>query len=269
MPGPAWLFCPADRPERFGKAAAVADVVILDLEDGVGPGAKDAARRAVAASDLDPERTVVRVNGIDSPEHTVDLAMLADTPYERIMLPKAESGAAVEALAPREVLALVETPLGALAVREIAAAGPTIGVMWGAEDLVASLGGSASRDRSGTYRDVARTVRSLTLLAAKAHGRLALDAVHVDLENDESLAAEAADAAATGFDVKVSLHPRQVDVVRRAFAPGDDEIDWAEKVLDAAAGQPGAFRFEGAMIDAPVLRHAERILRSARRGDLP
>ena len=77
--GPALLFCPADRPERFGKAAAAADVVILDLEDGVAAGAKDAARRALRAADLDPARTVVRVNPADTEDHQRDLEALSAT----------------------------------------------------------------------------------------------------------------------------------------------------------------------------------------------
>src|ERR1700688_1964163 len=101
--GPGWLFCPADRPERFAKAAVAADVVILDLEDGVAEADKPAARKALQDTPLDPERTVA--------------------------------------------------------------------VMWGAEDLVATLGGSSSRTAEGTYRDVARHVRSTALLAASAFGR--------------------------------------------------------------------------------------------------
>src|SRR3954453_187343 len=86
----AWLFCPADRPERFAKAAAAADVVILDLEDGVAAGDRVAARRALVDTPLDPQRTVVRVNPAGTPDHDLDLAALADTAYERVMLAKTE-----------------------------------------------------------------------------------------------------------------------------------------------------------------------------------
>ncbi len=207
--GPAWLFCPADRPERFAKAAAAADVVILDLEDGVAEAQKPAARQALLDTPLDPERTIVRINAGDTDEQARDLAALAGTAYTTVMLPKAESVAQLALLAPRDVIALVETARGALFAAEIAAADNTVGMMWGAEDLIATLGGSSSRRGDGTYRDVARHVRSTILLAASAFGRLALDAVHLDIGDVDGLHAEAIDAATVGFDVTVCVHPPQ------------------------------------------------------------
>ena len=68
LPGPALLFCPADRPDRYAKALAAADSVILDLEDGVGAAGKDAARAALLATPVDPERVIVRINAVGSPE---------------------------------------------------------------------------------------------------------------------------------------------------------------------------------------------------------
>ena len=90
-PGPAWLFCPADRPERFEKAAAAADVVILDLEDGVAAKDRDAARKALLSTPLDPARTVVRVNPSATDDHPLDLEVLARTPYTTVMLAKSTS----------------------------------------------------------------------------------------------------------------------------------------------------------------------------------
>lgn len=261
--GPAWLFCPADRPERFAKAAAVADVVILDLEDGVAAGDKVAARQALIDTPLDPQHTVIRVNAVDTEEYAADLAALAQTAYRRIMLPKCESAEQVRSLAGYEVIVLIESPLGAVRVTESVAAENAIGVMWGAEDLVAGLGGNSSRHADGGYRDVARHVRSTSLLAAKAFGRFALDSVFLDIENLEGLAVETLDAVAVGFDAKVAIHPSQVAVIREGYAPDPDEIDWARRVLAEVPNHRGVFAFEGRMVDAPVLRHAERIVRRA------
>ncbi|GCE43849.1 Hydroxymethylglutaryl-CoA lyase [Rhodococcus wratislaviensis] len=272
LPGPAWLFCPADRPERYAKAAAAADVVILDLEDGVAAGDKEAARVALIDTPLDPDRTVVRVNPVGTEDHERDLLALDGTRYTRLMLAKCESADQVLSLAPREVIALVESPLGALAVTEIALAASTIGVMWGAEDLVAAMGGNSSRRDDGSYRDVATQVRSSTLLAAKGYHRLALDSVYLDIKDLDGLRAEALDAVAVGFDVKVAIHPGQVAVIREAYAPSDEDVDWATRVLAAVADQRGVFAFEGKMVDAPVLRHAEAILRRSQvdsAGDKP
>lgn len=261
--GPAWLFCPADRPERFAKAAAAADVVILDLEDAVAQADKAAARKALRDNPLDPERTVVRINAAGTDEHALDLQALADTGYGTVMLSKTESAAQVSALAPRDVVALIETPRGAVFAAEIAAAEGTVAMMWGAEDLVAALGGSSSRRADGGYRDFARQVRSTTLLAASAFDRVALDAVHLNIRDLDGLRAEAQDAAAVGFAGTVCIHPAQVSVVREAYRPDGDEVDWARSVLAAAESQRGVFAFEGQMVDSPVLRHARMLLRRA------
>jgi citrate lyase subunit beta / citryl-CoA lyase len=261
--GPAWLFCPADRPERFAKATAAADVVILDLEDGVAPADKPAARKALRETALDPERTVVRINPAGTDEQARDLDALADTAYTTVMLAKTESAAQVTALAPRQVVALMETPRGAVFATEVAAAEGTVAMMWGAEDLVATLGGSSSRRPDGGYRDVARHVRSTVLLAASTFGRIALDAVHLDIHDIDGLRAEAYDAVAVGFDGTVCIHPSQIPVVREAYRPPAEKVDWARRVLAAAWTERGVFAFEGQMVDSPVLKHAEMLLRRA------
>ena len=147
--GPAILFCPADRPERFAKAAERADAVILDLEDAVAPDAKPAARDHVRAADLDPATTVVRVNDAASPFFEDDLAAVRDTPFRTVMLAKAESAEQVrrvtDALPEAQVIALCETAAGIVAASEIAEQSGVVALMWGAEDLVASLGGRSSR----------------------------------------------------------------------------------------------------------------------------
>ena len=260
-PGPAWLFCPADRPDRYAKAAAVADVVILDLEDAVAPSDKEAARRSLIDTPLDPARTVVRVNQSGTADHEKDKQALDATSYRRIMLSKTESEKDVLDLMPREVVALIESPRGALRTECIAAAANTIGLMWGAEDLVAAIGGSSSRCADGSYRDVARQVRTSTLLAAKANERFVLDSVYLDIPDLPGLVDETLDAVAVGFDGKVAIHPTQVDKIRQTYAPSETEQDWARRVLAAVAGERGVFAFEGKMVDAPVLRHAERIVR--------
>lgn len=266
MAGPGWLFCPADRPERFGKAAGAADVVILDLEDGVAAGDKEAARTALIDTPLDPETTVIRINAAGTEAHAADLAALTRTEYRRIMLPKCESAEQITALSDYEVIALIESPLGALAVGRAVMARNAIGVMWGAEDLVAGLGGNSSRHADGSYRDVARHVRSTSLLAAKAYGKFALDSVYLDIGDVDGLQAESLDAVAVGFDAKVAIHPSQVAVIRAAYAPSAAEVDWARRVLDEVPGHRGVFAFEGRMVDAPVLRHAEQIVRRSNSG---
>ena len=259
--GPALLFCPADRPERYTKAADRADAVILDLEDAVAPAAKAAARGALIDAHLDPSRVIVRVNALGTADHEADLRALSQTDFRLIMVPKADSPQRISRLDPRfAVIALCETARGIVVAEQLAAVSNVVGLMWGAEDLVASLGGTSSRKaggkRSSGYRDVARQARARVLLAAGAEGIAAIDAVHLDIGDEKGLRREAADAAASGFQASACIHPDQVETIRAAYRPDDATVAWAQAVLAAAEGEQGVFRFEGRMIDEPVLRHA-------------
>ena len=269
LPGPALLFCPADRPDRYAKALAAADAAIIDLEDGVGAEGKDAARAALVASDLDPARVIVRVNATGTPEHAADIAALRGTRYRLIMLPKTETRAQLDGLgADWRVVALCETALGVVNAAEVAAAPNVIAVMWGAEDLIASMRGRTSRFPDGRYRDVASHARSSVLVAASAYGRPAIDSVYVNIPDLDGLAAEAEDAAASGFTLKGCIHPSQVAVVRTAFQADAAQVAWARRVLaaarDSSARDKGAIKVDGQMIDAPLIRQAEAILASLR-----
>ena len=283
--GPALLFCPADRPERFDKALERADAVILDLEDGVAPADRPRAREALVAfatrwqesqqareadagdGTVDADRVIVRVNAASSPDFGADLDAVRATPFRTIMLAKAESIAELDelvaGLGPVGIIALCETAKGVLAARELAAHPATIALMWGAEDLVVSLGGTSSRTADGAYREVARFARSAVLLAAAAHGVDAIDAVHIDLDDLDGLAVEAQDAVASGFAATACLHPSHAQVVRQAYRPSEDAVARAREVLAAAGEASGALRVEGRMIDEPLVAQARAVLARA------
>lgn len=263
--GPSLLFCPADRPERFSKAADRADAVIIDLEDAVAPVDKAGARVAMVDTPLDPSRTIVRINPAGTADFALDLEALAKTGYDTVMLAKSEAAEQVRPLAGYRVLALCETAAGVLHAPAIAAEPNVAALMWGAEDLVASLGGTSSRREDGSYRAVAAHARSSVLLAAGAFGKAAIDAVYVDIGDLDGLTAEAQDAVASGFAATACIHPSQVAAIRAAYLPTAEEIDYARDVLSAAASEGGVFRFRGRMIDGPILRHAEQILKSSPR----
>lgn len=218
--GPALLFCPADRPDRFAKAAQRSDAVILDLEDAVAPADKPAARALLADAGLDPARTIVRVNAPGTADFAADCDALARTPFRTVMVAKAEDPAALDSFgAEYALIPLCETARGVASAGLLAGHPRVTTLMWGAEDLVASLGGTSSRRADGAYRDIARYARARVLLEAGAHGRAAIDAVHVDLDDTDGLAAEATDAAASGFLASACIHPAQVEVIRRAYFP--------------------------------------------------
>lgn len=267
--GPSILFCPADRPDRYAKAAAAADAVILDLEDAVAPADKAAAREHVVASALDPETTIVRVNpvgGETAEEHRLDLAALDGGRYRTLMVAKVEDPDQLDHLhaAGYRVIALCETAAGVERADEIARHAAVVALMWGAEDLVASMAGKSSRfadgPRAGQYREVARYARSRVLIAANAAGKVAVDTVFMDIGNLDGLRDEAEDAVASGFAASACIHPSQAAVIRQAYAPSAEEREWAQAVLAEAARQPGVFRFRGRMVDEPVLRQARRIV---------
>lgn len=274
--GPSLLFCPADRPERYAKAAERADAVILDLEDAVAPDQRAEAREHVAAyfsesgaaggADDDAaalrRRTVVRINPAETVDCDADLRMLARTGVHWVMLAKAESAdqitAVANALPEVGVLALCETPAGVTAAVDLAAHPATAGLMWGAEDLLAALGGTSSRTPGGGYRDVARLARAQVLMAAGTHGKAGIDSIYADFTDLDGLEAEALDAVASGWAAKACIHPSQVEVIRSAYRPSAEELEYAQALLAEVERHSGVFQFRGAMVDGPLIRHAER-----------
>ena len=274
------LFSPGDRPELMRKAPGTdADVLVFDLEDAVAPDRKDEAREAVnevlADSEFDPDAEVcVRVNPVggtaaDDLDAVFD-GLPADA-LDSVMLPKTTEGEDVEQLGrllgdrDRElpVLALIENSRGVLNAPGIADAGPTDGLIFGAEDLAADLG--ATRTGEGTEVLYAR---ERVVVAASAAGVDAIDTVFTDFEDEAGLREDTNFGIQLGFDGKLAIHPAQVPVVNEAYTPAGEEIEWARRVIEAneqakAEGR-GVFQVDGEMIDAPLIAQAERILERAR-----
>jgi citrate lyase subunit beta/citryl-CoA lyase len=261
--GPAILFCPANRPDRYVKAMDRADAIILDLEDAVAPRDKEQARQSLIATPVDPNRTIVRINPADTDDFALDLRALQQTRYRYLMLAKTEEPESLAALTDYSVVALCETAKGIINAPVIAEAPNVVALMWGAEDMVASLGGTSSRRSDGQYRDVALHARSHVLLAAGAAGKAALDSVYVDIADLAGLKTESDDALASGFAAKVSIHPAQMPIIRESFTPTPTEVAQARDILTAAEQSGGVFTFEGRMVDEPVLRHSRKILARA------
>src|SRR5690606_28286325 len=134
----------------------------------------------ILASSLDPERVIVRVNAPDTDDFDDDLAMVMRSPYRTVMVAKSENQVALDVFDETfSLIALCETAKGISNTSKIAAHPRVVAMMWGAEDLVASLGGTSSRNAEGRYRDVARFARAQVLMEASAHGKAAIDAVHI------------------------------------------------------------------------------------------
>jgi len=261
------LFVPGDRPERLPKAlASGADAVIVDLEDAVEPGAKVAAREAVALSlrGCRDRSVVVRVNAVQTPYFDQDIALCAGNPaVAAVMLPKAETAADVAraAAAGRPVWPLTESARGVVALEAVAHAPGVERLVFGSLDFALDLGLDPA---SAPGRAVLDDARHRLLLHARAADLPApLDGVHPRLDDIEGLRAEAARARGAGMGGMLCVHPAQVSAINEAFSPSEAELAWARRVVEAAAGQRGAFRLDGRMVDAPVLAQARRTIEAA------
>jgi citrate lyase beta subunit len=251
----------------------------MDFEDGVALNRKAEARRTVveALSSLNFGRSerLVRINPVGSGLEDEDLqAALAGRP-DGIVIPKVESGEQIrwvsEAIASHEraggrvvgeviIIAIVETARGIVNLQWIAAADDRLrALIFGAEDFAGDIW--AVRTPEG--REVFYA-RSAVVVHAAAAGLQAIDMVYVDFRDLEGLKAEAVQGVQMGFAGKQVIHPAQVIPVQEAFTPGDEEIERARRILDAydqhqTAGQ-GAFALDGKMVDAPIVKAAERVV---------
>ncbi len=258
----SYLFVPSNRPERFDKAlASGADRVIVDLEDAVPPDQKPTARETVrrwlsAEPASDARRVVLRVNAADTPWFTADLALCRLPGVAAVMLAKTERADDFAALRDGPpVIALIESALTFENLRAIASSPNLQRLAFGAIDFQLDMGMRATFDELLYFRS------QLTLASRLAHLPAPIDSPSTALGDDEAVGSEARRASRLGFGAKLCIHPRQVGVVNRSFAPSEDELDWARRVLAAAATSDGAaVGLDGEMIDKPVVLRAHAIL---------
>jgi citrate lyase subunit beta/citryl-CoA lyase len=256
------LFLPASNPRAIEKARGLpCDLVMLDLEDAVADADKDSAREAaVAAADgnWDGRLLAARLNGPGA-WHEADLAALRGARnIDLVVVPKVEAPEYAEALAERlgkPLLAMIETPAGIYAAREIAGVRGVTGLLAGSNDLAAAL------HLPGGREGLALALQSI-VLAARAGGIAALDGVYNRLADPEGLEADCQAGRRLGFDGKSLIHPNQIETANRVFAPSEAELEDAHALVEAATG--GAERFRGRMIEAMHVDAARRVLRRAK-----
>lgn len=266
------LYLPANA-ERFVAKAHTrgADAVILDLEDAVEEGSKDAARAALA--DAVPmvgqggAHVFVRVNS--GPRMGADARAAAGAGATGLLLPKVANPSAVEALVAElpdapdmPVLAIVEDAAGLLDARAIAAHGSVFALSLGAEDFATATG-------ARPLPDVLRLPKLMVHYAAKAEGKLSLGMLRsaVEFTDTDALIAAADEAARFGFDGATCIHPTAVPILNAAFAPAPEQVAHARRIVQAAetagAQGRGAFVLDGEFVDLPVLNRARRVLEKA------
>lgn len=276
------LFVPGDSPRKFEKASeGNAGALILDLEDSVVTEKKEDARkltRTMLGNRKGPQQIYVRVNALDTGLTLQDLAAVMPAVPNGIVLPKSTGGADIKTLSlwldafeaaagtkpglTRIVAVATETAASIFGLGTYKDSSPRLaGLMWGAEDLSASLG-ATEKAANGVFHSPYRMARDLCLTGAAAAEVAAIDTVYTDIDNLAGLEQETRAARRDGFSVKALIHPKHVDIVNAAFEPSAEERNWAEKVVAAFAANPdlGTLRLDGNMIDKPHLRAAKKIL---------
>jgi citrate lyase subunit beta/citryl-CoA lyase len=261
----SYLFVPGNRADRFAAACdAGADVVLIDLEDAVAPAAKSDARQAAAAWLRGSVGAWLRINGADTPSFAEDLSLLTLPGLGGVMLAKAEdpeSIAAIRRAAPSvPIIPLLESARGLWNIMALASAPGVIRLAFGAVDFQLDLGIDGERNEL-------LMARSQLVLASRVAGRLPpLDGVTMALDDAEALARDVAYARRLGFGGKLCVHPRQVATINEGFLPSAAEVQWARRVVAAAAESgDNACRLDGKLVDRPVIDRARAILQTADR----
>ena len=256
------LFLPASNPRAIAKAReSAADLIVLDLEDAVKPADKGPAREAVVDAVTSDWRmpVAVRINGVGTEWHSLDLDAVARSKVDVAVVPRAASAHLVrevrEAIG-KPLLAMIETASGVLAAPAIAH--EVAGLIAGTNDLSADLRLPADAGRAPLQMALQTIV-----LSARSAGIAAFDGVFNHLTDPDGFVAEAAEGRRLGFDGKSLIHPDQIAPCNRAFAASGEEVERARRLVDAFSG--GAERFEDQMIERMHVEAARRTLARAAR----
>ncbi|MFC4671404.1 HpcH/HpaI aldolase/citrate lyase family protein [Seohaeicola nanhaiensis] len=279
------LFVPGDSPRKFAKAmTTAADALVLDLEDSVAVSAKVGARATVCemlAADRAGKVMIVRVNAYDTRLTLPDLAAVMPARPDCIMLPKCrnaadalqlahylsafETAAGIEEGSTGIIPVATETAESILGLASYTPPHPRLrGLLWGAEDLISSLGATSNRD-GAFYSGPFLMARNHCLMAAASAGIPAIDTVCTNIGDLDYVAEESRAARRDGFGAKAVIHPAHVGPVNTAFTPTDEEVAWAKTVIAAFEDNPGlgVVAIDGKMIDKPHERAARKILAAA------
>jgi len=269
------LYMPGSNARALDKGRQLpADALILDLEDAVAPDAKESARQqvveAVRAGGYGPREVAIRVNALDSPWGADDVAAAATSGADAVLLPKVESAAMVHDLETRlrlngapadlDIWVMMETPKGILRAEEIGAASSRLTVLvMGTSDLVKDMNARHTVERLPVL-----TALSWCVLAGRAHGQAIIDGVHLDLQDLEGFEAACRQGRELGMDGKTLIHPKTVAIANRAFAPDEDEVSQARRIIDAhteaqARGE-GVVVLDGKLIETLHVVEARRVV---------
>jgi citrate lyase subunit beta/citryl-CoA lyase len=277
-PRRSMLYMPGSNARALEKGRTLAaDALILDLEDAVAPDAKELARKqiadAVRAGGYGGREVVVRINPLDSHWGHDDLAAIATSGADAILLPKVETAAMVHDLemqmvgagAPADmgIMCMMETPLGMLHAEAVAGASSRVScLVMGTSDLVKELQASHTDARLPVL-----TSMGLCLLAARAFGLAIVDGVHLDLSDDEGFAEACVQGLELGFDGKTLIHPKTIAKANEVFSPSAGEIAFSHRIIaahaEAAAEGKGVVLVDGQLIENLHVANAKRLVAQA------
>ncbi|GIK10260.1 MAG: citrate lyase [Chloroflexota bacterium] len=279
----ALLYMPGDDWKKIVKATTLGvDCICMDMEDGVAVSRKAEARVTIAKAlrelDFGASEKLARVNSIGSGWERDDIDAVLPFHPDGIVIPKVESREQVEwgsrlieaaelkygwTLNSIRMLVGVETALGILNLKEIAAHPRLDGIIFGGEDYAASVGARRTREAVELLY-----ARQAVVAACAAFGLQAIDIVYIDFKDAEGLRLEAEQGAGFGFSGKQIIHPNQVGVTQAAFTPSERMIEEARRIVETfEASQKegkGAYALDGKMIDMPLLKNAQKTLARAR-----
>lgn len=277
------MFVPGHRQRMVDKALALSslDVALLDIEDGVPPAEKDAARGLLAAvlgiASAARPRRFVRVNAVLSDRFAADLQAVVRPGLEGLLLPKVESveeiTRAATAATERErdaglaegsvsFIVAIESGLGLIRAHDIASASPrVIGLMFGGEDYANDLG--LPTDRQGEAREQLHARAAMVVAAAAARVQ-SFDGVWPEIGDADGLRRDSLQARRMGYTGKSLIHPGQVEIINEVFTPSDGDVEYARRVVsafeEAETRGDGAIAFGGQLIDRPIVERARRVV---------
>lgn len=268
------LYMPAANERALEKAKSIAtDAIIFDLEDAVSPDSKEMARaQAIAAVNsgaYGKRELTIRCNALSTPWGRDDVVAAASACVSAVVIPKIESVAEVDEVArtldgagaPAEMMiwAMIETPTAIMDCRAIAAHPRVSVLVMGTNDLAKELRASQVPGRAPLVPSL-----HMALLAAREAGKTILDGVYNDIKNPDGFRAECEQGQQMGFDGKTLIHPDQVAIANDTWAPGDDEVEHARRVIaafnEALAEGKGVVQLDGKMIENLHVANAERAI---------
>lgn len=266
------LYTPANNGKAMEKARHLPfDAIIFDLEDAVDPDQKSVARDMAAQHYLQGgygnREIIIRINAIDSLWGKDDLTMINHIKPDAILLPKvncANDIYEIDALLDDDIAlwVMIETPLAILNIHEIAKASIDTKLstfVIGTNDLAKEMRAYMSADRHAFAYALGATI-----MAARAYGLIAIDGVYNDFKNTSGLESECNQGRILGFDGKSLIHPAQIEIANRIFAPNAQEVQWALAIIEAFSlpenKSKGVINIDGKMTERLHFEEAKRII---------